>query len=134
MGEYRKLTTNKGKEVIGIIKSLRGIKNTNRLPPQAIKYDRHFCRLKIKNVVFQSIRMAHVSERGRGGKGREGKGRGGFLFLACNRLRSAVCACKFQEILCQSVQCPRSLSLANSYLDDLFCFPFQTCSLSWFRQ
>lgn len=134
MGEYRKLTTNKGKEVIRIVKSLRGIKNTNRLPPQAIKYDRHFCRLKIKNVVFQSIRMAHVSERGRGGKGREGKGRGGFLFLACNRLRSAVCACKFQEILCQSVQCPRSLSLANSYLDDLFCFPFQTCSLSWFRQ
>ena len=77
MGEYRKLTTNKGKEVIGIIKSLRGIKNTNRLPPQAIKYDRHFCRLKIKNVVSQSIRMAHVSERGRGGKGREGEGRGG---------------------------------------------------------
>lgn len=70
MGEYRKLTTNKGKEVIRIVKSLRGIKNTNRLPPQAIKYDRHFCRLKIKNVVFQSIRMAHVSERGRGGKGR----------------------------------------------------------------
>lgn len=131
MGEYRKLTTNKGKEVIGIIKSLRGIKNTNRLPPQAIKYDRHFCRLKIKNVVFQSIRMAHVSERGRGGKGREGEV---FFFLARNRLRSAVCACKFQEILCQSVQCPRSLSLANSYLDDLFCFPFQTCSLSWFRQ
>ena len=127
MGEYRKLTTNKGKEVIGIIKSLRGIKNTNRLPPQAIKYDRHFCRLKIKNVVFQSLRMAYVSERGREGKGR-------FFFLACNRLRSAVCACKFQEILCQSVQCPRSLSLANSYLDDLFCFPFQTCSLSWFRQ
>ena len=127
MGEYRKLTTNKGKEVIGIIKSLRGIKNTNPLPPQAIKYDRHLCRLKIKNVVFQSIRMAHVSERGRGGKGR-------FFFLARIRLRSAVCACKFQEILCQSVQCPRSLSLANSYLDDLFCFPFQTCSLSWFRQ
>lgn len=70
MGEYRKLTTNKGKEVIRKVKSLRGIKNTNRLPPQAIKYDRHFCRLKIKNVVFQSIRMAHVSERGRGGKGR----------------------------------------------------------------
>lgn len=70
MGEYRKLTTNKGKEVIGIIKSLRGIKNTNPLPPQAIKYDRHLCRLKIKNVVFQSLRMAHVSERGRGGKGR----------------------------------------------------------------
>ena len=127
MGEYRKLTTNKGKEVIGIIKSLRGIKNTNPLPPQAIKYDRHLFRLKIKNVVFQSIRMAHVSERGRGGKGR-------FFFLAHNRLRSAVCACKFQEILCQSVQCPRSLSLANSYLDDLFCFPFQTCSLSSFRQ
>lgn len=127
MGEYRKLTTNKGKEVIGIIKSLRGIKITNPLPPQAIKYDRHLFRLKIKNVVFQSIRMAHVSERGREGKGR-------FFFLACNRLRSAVCACKFQEILCQSVQCPRSLSLANSYLDDLFCFPFQTCSLSWFRQ
>ena len=73
MGEYRKLTTNKGKEVIRIVKSLRGIKNTNRLPPQAIKYDRHFCRLKIKNVVFQSIRMAHVSERGRGGKQREGE-------------------------------------------------------------
>lgn len=73
MGEYRKLTTNKGKEVIGIIKSLRGIKNTNPLPPQAIKYDRHLFRLKIKNVVFQSIRMAHVSERGRGGKGREGE-------------------------------------------------------------
>ena len=127
MGEYRKLTTNKGKEVIGIIKSLRGIKNTNPLPPQAIKYDRHLCRLKIKNVVFQSLRMAYVSERGREGKGR-------FFFLACNRLRSAVCACKFQEISCQSVQCPRSLSLANSYLDDLFCFPFQTCSLSWFRQ
>lgn len=70
MGEYRKLTTNKGKEVIGIIKSLRGIKNTNRLPPQAIKYDRHLCRLKIKNVVFQSLRMAYVSERGREGKGR----------------------------------------------------------------
>lgn len=70
MGEYRKLTTNKGKEVIRIVKSLRGIKNTNPLPPQAIKYDRHLCRLKIKNVVFQSIRMAHVSERGRGGKGR----------------------------------------------------------------
>ena len=75
MGEYRKLTTNKGKEVIGIIKSLRGIKNTNPLPPQAIKYDRHLCRLKIKNVVFQSLRMAYVSERGR-----EGKGRGGFFF------------------------------------------------------
>ena len=128
MGEYRKLTTNKGKEVIGIIKSLRGIKNTNPLPPRAIKYDRRLFRLKIKNVVFQSIRMAHVSERGRGGKGRF------FFFLARNRLRSAVCACKFQEILCQSVQCPRSLSLANSYLDDLFCFPFQTCSLFWFRQ
>lgn len=70
MGEYRKLTTNKGKEVIGIIKSLRGIKNTNPLPPRAIKYDRRLFRLKIKNVVFQSIRMAHVSERGRGGKGR----------------------------------------------------------------
>ena len=70
MGEYRKLTTNRGKEVIGIIKSLRGIKNTNPLPPQAIKYDRHLCRLKIKNVVFQSLRKAHVSERGRGGKGR----------------------------------------------------------------
>ena len=70
MGEYRKLTTNRGKEVIGIIKSLRGIKNTNPLPPQAIKYDRHLCRLKIKNVVFQSLRMAQVSERGRGGKGR----------------------------------------------------------------
>ena len=70
MGEYRKLTTNKGKEVIGIIKSLRGIKNTNPLPPQAIKYDIHLCRLKIKNVVFQSLRMAHVSEWGRGGKGR----------------------------------------------------------------
>ena len=69
MGEYRKLTTHKGKEVIGIIKSLRGIKNTNPLPPQAIKYDRHLFRLKIKNVVFQSIRMAHVSERGRGGEG-----------------------------------------------------------------
>ena len=70
MGEYRKLTTNRGKEVIGIIKSLRGIKNTNPLPPQAIKYDRHLCRLKIKNVVFQSLRKAHVSERGRGGKRR----------------------------------------------------------------
>lgn len=70
MGEYRKLTTNKGKEVIRIVKSLSGIKNTNRLPPQAIKYDRHLCRLKIKNVVFQSLRMAQVSERGRGGKGR----------------------------------------------------------------
>lgn len=70
MGEYRKLTTNKGKEVIRIVKSLRGIKNTNRLPPQAIKYDRHLCRLKIKDVVFQSLRMAHASERGRGGKGR----------------------------------------------------------------
>lgn len=70
MGEYRKLTTNRGKEVIGIIKSLRGIKNTNPLPPQAIKYDRHLFRLKIKNVVFQSLRKAHVSERGRGGKGR----------------------------------------------------------------
>lgn len=70
MGEYRKLTTNKGKEVIRIVKSLRGIKNTNLLPPQAIKYDRHLCRLKIKNVVFQSLRMAHASERGRGGKGR----------------------------------------------------------------
>ena len=70
MGEYRKLTTNRGKEVIGIIKSLRGIKNTNPLPPQAIKYDRHLCRLKIKNVVFQSLRKAHVSERRRGGKGR----------------------------------------------------------------
>ena len=107
MGEYRKLTTNKGKEVIGIIKSLRGIKNTNRLPPQAIKYDRHLCRLKIKNVVFQSLRMAHVSERGRGGKGREGEGRGGkgiFFFLARNRLRSAGCACKFQEILCHVSQ------------------------------
>ena len=76
MGEYRKLTTNKGKEVIGIIKSLRGIKNTNPLPPQAIKYDRHLFRLKIKNVVFQFIRMAHVSERGRGGEGR-----GGFFFF-----------------------------------------------------
>lgn len=70
MGEYRKLTTNKGKEVIRIVKSLRGIKNTNRLLPQAIKYDRHLCRLKIKDVVFQSLRMAHASERGRGGKGR----------------------------------------------------------------
>lgn len=70
MGEYRKLTTKKGKEVIRLVKSLRGIKNTNLLPPQAIKYDRHLCRLKIKNVVFQSLRMAHVSERGRGGKGR----------------------------------------------------------------
>ena len=70
MGEYRKLTTNRGKEVIGIIKNLRGIKNTNPLPPQAIKYDRHLFRLKIKNVVFQSLRKAHVSERGRGGKGR----------------------------------------------------------------
>ena len=70
MGEYRKLTTNRGREVIGIIKSLRGIKNTNPLPPQAIKYDRHLFRLKIKNVVFQSLRKAHVSERGRGGKGR----------------------------------------------------------------
>ena len=97
MGEYRKLTTNRGKEVIGIIKSLRGIKNTNPLPPQAIKYDRHLCRLKIKNVVFQSLRMAHVSERRREGKGR-------FFFLACNRLRSAGCACKFQEILCHVSQ------------------------------
>ena len=70
MGEYRELTTNRGKEVIGIIKSLRGIKNTNPLPPLAIKYDRHLFRLKIKNVVFQSLRKAHVSERGRGGKGR----------------------------------------------------------------
>ena len=97
MGEYRKLTTNKGKEVIKIVKSLSGIKKTNRLPPQAIKYDRHLCRLKIKNVVFQSLRMAHVSERRRGGKGR-------FFFLACNRLRSAGCACKFQEILCHVTQ------------------------------
>ena len=79
MGEYRKLTTDKGKEVIGIIKSLRGIKNTNPLPPQAIKYDRHLFRLKIKNVVFQFIRMAHVSERGGGGEGRGGKGR--FFFF-----------------------------------------------------
>lgn len=70
MGEYRKLTTNRGKEVIRIVKSLSGIKNTNPLPPQAIKYDRHLCRLKIKNVVFQSLRKTHVSERGRGGKGR----------------------------------------------------------------
>ena len=70
MGEYRKLTTNRGKEVIRIVKSLSGIKNTNPLPPQAIKYDRHLFRLKIKNVVFQSLRKAHVSERGRGGKGR----------------------------------------------------------------
>lgn len=101
MGEYRKLTTNKGKEVIRIVKSLSGIKNTNRLPPQAIKYDRHLCRLKIKNVVFQSIRRAHVSERGRGGKGREGEV---FFFLARNRLRSAGCACKFQEILCHVSQ------------------------------
>ena len=100
MGEYRKLTTNKGKEVIRIVKSLSGIKNTNRLPPQAIKYDRHLCRLKIKNVVFQSLRMAHVSEKGRGGEGREGF----FFFLACNRLRSAGCACKFQEILCHVSQ------------------------------
>lgn len=97
MGEYRKLTTKKGKEVIRIVKSLRGIKNTNLLPPQAIKYDRHLCRLKIKNVVFQSLRMAHASERGRGGKGR-------FFFLARNRLRSAGCACKFQEILCHVSQ------------------------------
>ena len=105
MGEYRKLTTNKGKEVIRIVKSLSGIKNTNRLPPQAIKYDRHLCRLKIKNVVFQSLRMAHVSERGRGGEGRGGKGREGeVFFLACNRLRSAGCACKFQEILCHVTQ------------------------------
>ena len=103
MGEYRKLTTNKGKEVIRIVKSLRGIKNTNRLPPQAIKYDRHFCRLKIKNVVFQSLRMAHVSERGRGGEGRGGKGRGGFFFWLVIDFGQLVAPASFKKSYVMSV-------------------------------
>ena len=106
MGEYRKFTTNRGKEVIGIIKSLRGIKNTNRLPPQAIKYDRHLCRLKIKNVVFQSLRMAHVSERGRGGKGREGEGRGGkgrFFFWLVIDFGQLVAPASFKKSYVMSV-------------------------------
>lgn len=98
MGEYRKLTTNKGKEVIRIVKSLSGIKNTNRLPPQAIKYDRHLCRLKIKNVVFQSLRMAHVSERGRGGEGR-----GGFFFWLVIDFGQLVAPASFKKSYVMSV-------------------------------